>query len=327
MRQMLAKVSRLPVDATRRLGRTWIGRNPWIRWPALGLLAFLVLYYPVGMALFYVVDDEVTAEPGPEIFPSGGSKAVATAVMLVEREAERWAPNKPFWHPAAALSYMPNYQAGMMSAIARFAVEMGDQLGRTRGSSAIDPDLDRAAGLLKTEPNRWYLSGGSILMQKPSHHLYMDGAEALRSYNRRLADGNAVYDKRADNLIALLERIAADLGASSAALDKRTLESNAGYFDSQADDLFMNVKGRVFAYYMLLRDVGVDFQSVIAEKQATEIWAQMMASLKVAAEMYPFIVANGAQDGLIVPSHLSAQGFYLLRARTQLREVSDALAK
>jgi hypothetical protein len=43
--------------------------------------------------------------------------------------------------------------------------------------------------------------------------------------------------------------------------------------------------------------------------------------------MYPLIVANGAQDGLVVPSHLSAQGFYLLRARTQLREVGDALAK
>ena len=298
MRQMLAKVSRLPVDATRRLGRTWIGRNPWIRWPALGLLAFLVLYYPVGMALFYVVDDEVTVEPALDVFPNGGSKAVATAITLVERESERWAPNKPFWHPAAALSYMPNFQTGMMYAVSRFAVEMGDQLGRTRGSSAIDPDLDKAAGLLKTEPNRWYLSGGGILMQKPSHHLYMDGAEALRRYNQRLADGNAAYDQRADNLIALLERIAADLGASSAALDRRTLESNAGYFDSQADDLFMNVKGRVFAYYMLLRDVGVDFQTVIAEKQATEIWAQMMVSLKVAAEMYPLIVANGAQDAL-----------------------------
>ena len=57
MRQMLAKISRLPVEATKRLGRTWIGRNPWIRWPELGLVAFLVLYYPIGMALFYVVDD------------------------------------------------------------------------------------------------------------------------------------------------------------------------------------------------------------------------------------------------------------------------------
>ncbi len=315
------------MDASRALARTWIGRNPWIRWPVLAVVVGLVLYYPLGMALFYEVNDEVAAEPGPGISPEGGSKAVATAVMLIEREAEQWAPNKPFWHPAAALSYMPNFQMGMMYAISRFAIEMGDQLGRTRGSSAIDPDLDKAAGLLKTEPTRWYLSGGSILVQKPSHQLYMDGAEALRRYNERLANGNAVYDQRADNLIALLDRIAADLGAASAALDKRTMESNAGYFDSKADDLFMDIKGRVYAYYLLLRDVGVDFNNVIADKEASGIWAQMMASLKVAAEMYPFIVANGAQDGLIVPSHLSAQGFYLLRARTQLREVGDALAK
>ncbi len=75
----------------------------------------------------------------------------------VEHESDRWAPNKPFWHPASALSYMPNFQTGMMYAISRFAVEMGDQLGRTRGSSAIDPDLDKAAGL----PRRSQRGGSS----------------------------------------------------------------------------------------------------------------------------------------------------------------------
>ncbi|MGY9055079.1 MAG: DUF2333 family protein [Alphaproteobacteria bacterium] len=327
MRQALGRVSRLPVQAMQKLGRTWIGRNPWIRWPALAFVVFVLFYYPIGMALFYVVDDDLSTEPTVEVFPSGSSKAVATAITLIERESDRWAPNKPFWHPASALSYMPNFQTGMMYAISRFAVELGDQLGRTRGSSAIDTDLDKAAGLLKTEPTRWFLSGGSILMSKPSHHLYQDGAQALRDYNNRLADGNAVYDQRADNLIKLLDRIASDLGASSAALDKRTLESNAGYFDTQADDLFMNIKGRVYGYYMLLRDVGTDFQSIIGDKQAAGVWAQMMGSLRVAADMFPFVVANGAQDGFLVPSHLSAQGFYLLRARTQMREVSDALAK
>ena len=66
---------------------------------------------------------------------------------------------------------------------------------------------------------------------------------------------------------------------------------------------------------------------MIAEKQSTAIWEQMMKSLRTAAVMDPLIVANGKQDGLFVPSHLSAQGFYLLRARTQLKEVTDALAK
>tara|TARA_R110002095_G_scaffold10020_1_gene15176 strand:+ start:168 stop:437 length:270 start_codon:yes stop_codon:yes gene_type:complete len=89
----------------------------------------------------------------------------------------------------------------------------------------------------------------------------------------------------------------------------------------------MDIKGRVYAYYLLLRDVGVDFQSVIADKDIAEIWAQMLDSLRVAADMYPLIVANGAQDGLVVPSRLSAQGFYLLRARTQLKEAADTLAK
>ncbi len=327
MRQLLGRLSRLPVVATQKFNRSWIGRNPWIRWPALALAAILLLYYPIGMAMFYTVDDDVTLEPTPQLYMPGSSKAVATAITLIEMEADHWAPNLPFWHPGSVLTYMPNYQSGLMYAVSRFAVEMGDQLGRTRGSSAIDPDLDKAAGLLKAEGTRWYLSSGSILVQKPSHHLYQDGADALRRYNGRLAMGNAVYDKRADNLIALLQRIGADLGAASAALDKRTLESNAGYFDSQADDLFMNIKGRVYAYYLLLRDIGVDFDSVIKDKDAAEIWAQMLGSLRVAADMYPLIVANGAQDGLIVPSHLSAQGFYLLRARTQLKEAVDSLTK
>ena len=61
--------------------------------------------------------------------------------------------------------------------------------------------------------------------------------------------------------------------------------------------------------------------------QASPIWAQMLSSLNVAAEMFPFVVANGAQDALIVPSLLSAQGFCLLLARTQMKEVAKALAK
>jgi hypothetical protein len=43
--------------------------------------------------------------------------------------------------------------------------------------------------------------------------------------------------------------------------------------------------------------------------------------------MDPLIVANGKQDGMFVPSHLSAQGFYLLRARTQIKELTDTLTK
>ena len=32
-------------------------------------------------------------------------------------------------------------------------------------------------------------------------------------------------------------------------------------------------------------------------------------------------------DGFLIPNHLAAQGFYLLRARTQLREITSILLK
>jgi len=57
------------------------------------------------------------------------------------------------------------------------------------------------------------------------------------------------------------------------------------------------------------------------------VWQQMLESLRTAAEMNPAIVSNGAGDGLFTPSHLEVQGFYLLRARTQLREVANILLK
>lgn len=289
--------------------------------------AILVIYYGVGMAWYNTIEDNLAFEPPPKFEVTGGSKAVATAAALVEREADRWSPNKPWLHPAYGLDNMPNYQLGILYAASRFAIELGDVLGRTRGSSAIDPDLDRAAGLLKYDGTVWYWGSGNFVPTATADSQYMQGVEALMSFNKRLGDGDATYDRRTDNLIALLDRVASDLGSASAALDERTLVSNAGFFDTRADDLFYNIKGRLYGYALILRDVGADFGGVIGDKQVNGIWEQMMTSLRTAAEMDPLIVSNGKQDGMFVPSHLSAQGFYLLRARTQLRELTDALTK
>jgi hypothetical protein len=39
------------------------------------------------------------------------------------------------------------------------------------------------------------------------------------------------------------------------------------------------------------------------------------------------VVVNGDPAGQLLPSHLAAQGFFLLRARTQLKEVTNILLK
>ena len=43
--------------------------------------------------------------------------------------------------------------------------------------------------------------------------------------------------------------------------------------------------------------------------------------------MNPLIIVNGRQDSLLMPSHLSTLGFYLLSARTQIGELRDIMLK
>ncbi|MBM3513456.1 MAG: DUF2333 family protein [Alphaproteobacteria bacterium] len=263
----------------------------------------------------------------PKYAIEGGSRAVAMAASLVDRETEYWAANKPFWMPAAALDNMPNFQQGMVSAVSRFAVELGDFLARVRGSSSIDADVNRATGFLKYDGMIWYWGQGNLIPMSKSETTYKRAVEALDVYNRNVAAGRATYDRRADNLIEFLNRVAADLGSASASLDERAEASSAGYFDTEADDVFYNVKGRLYAFYLILREVGADFAPVIREKQAGQIWERMLQSLRSAAAMNPLIVANGDEDSLFVPSHLRSLESSLLRARTQIRELSDTLQK
>ena len=96
---------------------------------------------------------------------------------------------------------------------------MADQVGRARGSSQVDPDLDRASGLLRYPGDRWYFDfSAGLAPQAPAESQYREAARRLLAYNERLVSGDAVFDRRADNLLRTLDRIAADLGSSSAVI-------------------------------------------------------------------------------------------------------------
>ncbi|TQV80974.1 DUF2333 family protein [Denitrobaculum tricleocarpae] len=294
------------------------------------ILALLLVFYPVGMMLNHQINDDVDFNLAEEELTPGGSRAVAMSIALIEREVEEtgWVANKPFPFPSSLLDNMPNFQIGLMYAMSRFSIEMTDELGRSRGSSQVDPDLDKASGLLKYDGTIWiWEPSTSLLPTASADRQYIAGKNALVSYNRRLAQGQAVFDRRADNLIAFLDRVGADLGSSSASLDLRANASSAGWFDLAADDVFYATKGRLYGYYMILRELGIDYQDTINEKRVGVVWQKMLDNLRTAAEMDPLIISNGYNDGLLMPSHLAVQGFYLLRARTQLKEVANILLK
>jgi hypothetical protein len=294
------------------------------------LAVVLALYYPLGMAIVHEIDDDVQFRLEEGAFPANGARSVAMAAALVRRETEqhRWVANDPWFLPGAALDNMPNFQMGIIGALARFSFELTDQLGRTRGSSQTDPDLQEAAGQLQYQGTVWVIDfATSWAPTTPSEKRYLAAARALERYNARLAQGQAVFERRSDNLLSTLDRIALDLGATSAALDRHVAENAGAFFDRKADDLFYGVKGQTYAYYLVLRELGRDFEKLIGERELSVAWAQMLNSLEEAATLAPFVVVNGQPDSNLQPSHLAAQGFYVLRARTQLREITNILLK
>jgi hypothetical protein len=307
--------------------RPWYRRRPWV-WPLL-LLGLLVVYYFGGMLWLHEIDDdpEFALESSA---PEGGSRAVAVAADLIDREinTNRWVANDPFFMPGSMLDNMPAYQQGIVTAISRFALELADQIARTRGSSQVDPDLDTASGLLRYPGTVWIFDfRTSWAPTASSEQQYRRAMQALRSYNQRLSQGQAVFEPRADNLLGTLDRIAADIGSSSAAIDRRLEESSAFWPDWTADDLFYASKGRLYAYYLLLRAFETDFANVIRERELVGAWTQTLESFRAAATLQPWVIVNGAPDSQLMPSHLASQGFFLLRARTQLREISNILLK
>ncbi|WP_304615734.1 DUF2333 family protein [Paracoccus sp. (in: a-proteobacteria)] len=292
---------------------------------ALALLLVGVLFYGVIGSLLSTVDADVDFMPPSPV--AGGSHAVNMAEALILREVQtnRWAPNDPPFFPTAMHDNMANFQRGMMRAIGRFTLQLEIQVGRLRGSSAIDEDLKRASGLLQFPTDVWLFDfNQSLLPVQPAEVQYEAAARALRNYNLRIAGNTAIFETRADALALTVEQMADELGARAALIDAHIA---AGHFviNTQSDDIFYANKGMAYASYLLLRELGRDFDRVIQSQGLGKVWFQSLESLRHAAEQRPAVVLNGRGVNSLIANHLQIQGFYLKRAILQLDEVARVI--
>jgi len=309
-----------------RLEKKWQSRRRGAVGAALGLAFLGVVNWGIFGPLSHRIDDNFDFRPPENL--QGGSSAVSMAAALIDREVNQhaWTPNDPWIFPSAVIDNTPNFQQGMMRALARFNFELLDEIGRTRGSSSKDPDLERATGLLQFPADQWVLNlSTSWLPTVPSEDQYRAGLKALTSYNTRLAAGDAVFERRADAFANTLGRISDDLGAQTARIERGS-QSGWWVFSTHADDVFYQNKGMLYAYAMVLGALGEDFEALIAERGAQGMWDQALGSLRQAADMQPLIVVNGKAPTSIFANHLMLQGFHMKRAILQLEELVSVLA-
>ena len=289
------------------------------------IVALVVLYFGVIGNLMHRIDTDLDFESPVAV--DGGSHAVNMAAGLIHRETveHRWLANDPPFYPTAFLDNTPNFQRGLMRAVARFTIELEDQVGRLRGSGAIDRDLERAAGLLQFPTDIWFFNfEESWLPVQPADSQFRAAMRALIAYNERVASGQAVFETRGDALTLTVERIASELGSRAAMTDAH-LRRDTFIIDFVSDDIFYFNKGVSYGNYLLLRELGRDFEAVIQGAGLASVWAQAMDSLRAASQLRPLVVLNGGGDSSFFANHLHMQGFYMKRAILQLDEIARVM--
>jgi hypothetical protein len=225
------------------------------------------------------------------------------------------------WERTPFFDNKASFQRGVNQAVRRTAIELVDMLGRVRGTSQVDQDLQNARGNLQFDEYSWYFGLSPFGPKTPTPSYYRSSVTDLRAFNDRLAGCQAVFDARADNLLQFVDRIANDIGATSAILRDRSEQYNGGWFDTRADDRFWFAYGQLYGYYGILAAARADFHDVLAQRGLGPLWSMLEDQLRAALRVRPFIISNGAESGWLMPSHLATMGFYVLRVRSNLVEV------
>lgn len=229
------------------------------------------------------------------------------------------------WDHTPFLDNKASFQRGVNQAVRRTSAELVDTLGRVRGTSGIDGNLQDARGNLQFDEYSWYFGLDPFGFKTPTPAYYRAAIKSLRTFNGELAVCNATFDTRADNLVQFVDRIANDLGSTAAILRERSENYNAGWFDTRADDRFWFAYGQLYGYYAVLAAAEADFGQVVRERNLDALFNDTLAQFRAALRIQPAIISNGREDGWIMPTHLATMGFYILRARSNLVEIRAVL--
>lgn len=295
-------------DMTRR-GRTWLdgppvsGASPRGGRALLAVAAFvllLVVYYGIGGIATSRIDPDLGLRPEAASLPPGGSVAVGIAARLIDREVDEhgWTPNDSFLAPTLLLDEMPAFQDGLRRMVAATVAALGS-----------DADLGEAADAFATPSEQWWRPGGS------PESRYQEGVAALRSFNGRLARGEAGLDRRPQRLADTLDAMAAVLD-QAAVFTERRVRGRPGAEDPDMAEQFNAVRGEGYAAALLIRALRDDHGQTIRARQLGAAWGETVDALDALVALDPWTVDA---------SDLTAQGYYLLLARAKLRGIAQSL--
>lgn len=246
--------------------------------------------------------------------------------------------------PWILLDNVPNWEFGVLTQTRDLARAMRNDFSRSQTQSAADADLELADPLFHYDSERW--------IPPATEGRYRKAQEHLEAYLDRLSDPaqpDAQFYARADNLADWLSIVEKRLGSlsqrlSASAGQRRFNTDLSGESEArqstgapaeimvktpwlEIDDVFYETRGSTWALIHFLRAMQVDFADVLADKNATASFRQIIRELEATQEpLRSPMVLNGSKFGALA-NHSLVMANYVSRANAAIIDLRMLLSE
>ena len=279
------------------------------------IFAFIVLYYPAGALLYHRIDlnPRFAAKTQNE-----QNQMLNTLSELIGREIDTHAftPNLPFFFPAAILDNMPAFQTGIIQGIQK----------TIQAFAEVNPQTNlfkQTADLLAYPVSVWHIDQwkpavSSVKKYRTARHL-------IAEYETELQEEKQSFNLSPEALKKNADLLAKNLNEAVFVLDRQISDGEKKIFDLQADDVFYEIKGQTYVYFLMVRDMKKVFQDSFSDEIIRQKWEKVLSSLRKAVQLQPLIVMNASPETQFAPNHLIGLGFYLAQAAIDLSDMAESL--
>ena len=246
--------------------------------------------------------------------------------------------------PFMLLDNMPSWETGVLTELRDTVRAMRNDFARAQSQSAEVPELMRADAQFHFAHDSWMLPA--------SEDEYRRGIEALNNYLARLTDGDPGSEQfyaRADNLIFYLATVEKRLGNLSQRLSASTPLAGSISQRTQsdgellvpggdliapgtvswleADNVFYEARGYIWALLHTLRALEQDFEPLLASKQATVPLHEIILKLEFAQQaIWSPVILNNSGFGLLT-NHSLILASYISRSNAAIIDLRKLLSE
>ncbi len=322
------------------------------RWILGGFTGLFILLYAIAIYWSYepdMIDARAQVKSQAEQYQQKVVAGYATTSMLIYTTEVLL--NKPggflsndVMPPGLLMDNIPSWEFGALEIIRDMALAMRQDFSRSQSQSMENP-------YLKIAQPQFNIDHNSLLMPSAESE-YEKAIAALYLYRAQLADqtkDDAQFYARADNLVDWLKQAEKRLGSLSQRLsasvgqerintdmagESAGRQSTPGVASNQLktswwklDNVFYESRGASWALLHLLKAIELDFNDILAKKNATVSLRQIIRELEATQQtIWSPLILNGSGFGVLA-NHSLVMANYISRANAAIIDLRSLLAK